>query len=265
MTHCPNCQALLPEPPERYCPSCGADLELVPTSPPPLPASTWAPAGGAREGIPWERRDRIGFVAALVETTQRVLTAPADFFREMPTTGGIASPLLYAVILGYAGIVVNAIYDFVLTTVMGTSFGSLSGLGGDNEAMGRLMPFISGGVGLGFQLILGPVFLVVGLFLVSGIVHLALMALGGGGRGFEATFRVASYSEAAAVFYIIPICGQLLGGIYMIVLMIIGVSEAHGISRGKAAAAVLLPILLCCCCITAPMVFFAMSMASQMQ
>src|SRR5687767_5858147 len=120
MTNCPRCRNPLPDPPERFCPSCGADLELPPPNSPglPPPRSEWAPGPGAREGTPWERRDQIGIASALVETTQRVLTGPAAFFRAMPVTGGIGSPLVYALIVGYAGIVVSAIYDFVLESVM---------------------------------------------------------------------------------------------------------------------------------------------------
>jgi hypothetical protein len=272
MTHCPRCQSLLPEPPERFCPNCGADLEIAPTMPPPpvpppppspgLPAGGWAPAEGRREGTPWERRDRIGFAAALVETTQQVLTAPTAFFRAMPVTGGIGAPLLYAILLGYAGLVVSAIYDFVLTTVTGSTFGSF---GGTNEAVDRMMPYIQGGFGLGLKLVLGPVILIVMLFLMAGIVHLGLMMVGGAARGFEATLRVACYSEAAAIFHVIPLCGQVLAAVYMIVLMVIGLSEAHGTTRGKAAFAVLLPIFLCCCCIFVPIVAFVMSLASQVK
>ena len=47
-----------------------------------------------------------------------------------------------------------------------------------------------GGAGADRELILAPVLVVVGLFLVSGIIHLCLMLLGGARRGFEATFRV---------------------------------------------------------------------------
>src|SRR5687768_3952130 len=104
MTNCPRCQSLLPDPPERFCPSCGADLELLPPPIPPAlpsPPSGWAPGPGAREGTPWERRDQIGIASALVETTQRVLTAPTAFFRAMPLTGGIGGPLVYALIIGY--------------------------------------------------------------------------------------------------------------------------------------------------------------------
>jgi hypothetical protein len=264
MTNCPRCQVLLPDPPERFCPSCGADLELAP---PPLPppvtgAPGWDPGPGARAGTPWERRHEIGIASALVETTQRVLTGPTAFFRAMPVTGGIGSPLLYALIIGYAGLVISAIYDFVLESIMGSS---LSRFGGGSEAMAGVMPYFAGAAGLGVKLVAGPFFVAIGLFLISGITHLVLMMLGGAARGFEATFRVACYSEAAALLNIVPVCGGMLAPVLMVVLMIIGVAEAHGTTRARAAAAVLLPVALCCCCILVPVVAFVMSLASQMQ
>jgi hypothetical protein len=268
MTSCPRCQGPLPDPPERFCPHCGAEVALLPALDPALPplppavappASGWEPGPGAREGTPWERRGEIGFAAALVETTQRVLTGASAFFRAMPVTGGIASPLVYALIMGYAGLVISAIYDFVLESVMGSS---LSRFGGGSEAMAGMAPYVAGAAGLGVKLVLGPFLVTIGLFLMSGITHLALMMLGGASRGFEATFRVACYSEAAAVLNVIPVCGGLIGPITMVVLMIIGISEAQGITRARAAAAVLLPIFVCCCCILGPIVAFVMSIAA---
>lgn len=266
MTSCPRCQNPLPDPPERFCPSCGADLDPQPATIPPLPpavaaSSAWDPGPGARTGAPWDRRDQIGFATALIETTQRVLTGPAAFFRSMAVTGGIGGPLVYALIVGYAGVVVSAIYEMVLNTVMGSS---LSRFGG-SEQMAAVMPYLQGGLGLGIKLVLGPVFVVIGIFLFTGIIHLALMALGGAARGFEATFRVTCYSEASALLNIVPVCGSVLASVVMIVLMVIGLSEAHGTTRGRAAAAVLLPILLCCCCVLVPIVAFIMSLAAKMQ
>jgi hypothetical protein len=136
---------------------------------------------------------------------------------------------------------------------MGSAFTRFGG--GGSEAMAGMMPYFQGGIGLGLQLLFGPVLLVIGLFLFAGIVHLALLALGGAPRGFEATFRVACYMEAGALLNIIPGCGGLIASIVMLVLMIIGVAEAHGTTRGRAAAAVLLPIVLCCCCIMIPLGF----------
>jgi hypothetical protein len=263
MTQCPNCHTVLPEAPERFCPNCGTDLAAVPTAaplypPPPAypPAGGYPPPGYPPGGggygapppggqTPWERRDTIGILNALIETTKQVLSQPAVFFRSMPVTGGLGGPLLYALIIGYIGLFASTIYNLVFRSVLTSS---LSRMGGGGE-MERLASYMQGGMGLVMNLIFGPVFIVVGLFLSAGILHLVLLALGGAARGFEATFRVASYSQAASIFNIIPGCGGLVGLVYVIVLLVIGLSEAHGISRGKSAAAVLVPfVIICCCC-----------------
>jgi hypothetical protein len=263
MTQCPNCQTVLPDPPERFCPSCGTDLAAVPTAAPPYPPPPgyppsgyapppYPPPGGGGYGAPppggqtpWERRSQIGFLSALIETTKQVLLQPVVFFRSMPVTGGLGDPLLYAVIIGYAGLFVSTIYNLVFRGVLTSS---LSRFGGNSD-MERLASFMQGGGGVLMNQILGPVFIVVALFVSSGILHLVLLALGGATRGFEATFRVAGYTQAASIFNIIPICGGLIGLPYIIVLLVLGLSEAHGISRGKAAAAVLIPfVIICCCC-----------------
>jgi len=163
----------------------------------------------------------------------------------MPVTGGIGDPLLYAVIVGYIGLFASTIYNLVFRSVLTSS---LSRMGGNSD-MERLASYMQGGVGIVVNLLFGPVFIVVGLFLSAGILHLVLLALGGAARGFEGTFRVAAYSQAASLFNIVPGCGGLIGLVYAIVLLVIGLSEAHGISRGKAAAAVLVPfVIICCCC-----------------
>jgi hypothetical protein len=70
------------------------------------------------------------------------------------------------------------------------------------------------------------------------------MIVGGNRKGFEATFRAISYSYGAALFYIVPIIGGFVGGIYLFILAILGVREGHEISTGKAVLAVLLPLIV---------------------
>ena len=244
---CPNCGAELPEPRERFCPSCGADLDVggagfEPPPPEPSPLTTPRP----RMGTPWDDRARIGLVPALVETTQKVLTAPSSFFASMPVTGGIGGPLLYAIILGSLGSIVSAVYSAVFRALMGTSF---STLGGSSE-LRRLMPFVTGGASVVVQVIVAPILVILALFVGAAIAHLMLLLLGGARNGFEATFRVMCYAEAANVVRIIPACGELVFAVYCLVLTIIGLAAAHRIGIGKAAAAVLIPmVILCCCCV----------------
>jgi hypothetical protein len=272
---CPSCGAVLPEPRERFCPSCGADLDAL-AAPldaaalaPPLDEAPLAPpASTARRprpgGIPWEDRGRIGFLQALIETTQKVLTAPSAFFASMPVTGGIGGPLLYGMVVGSAGVIVAALYREVFRALMGSTF---MALGGGSE-MRRLMPLVTGGLSVVLQVVFAPLAVILGLFIAAAIVHLMLLLLGGARSGFEATLRVMCYSEGAAIINVIPFCGGVVSGVYFLVLAIIGVAAAHGIGGGKAAAAVLLPLaLLCCCCAGAGMLLVGglASVLSQMK
>ena len=230
MALCPRCQQPLPDPPERFCPHCGAEL---------------APAV---RSTPWEQRDRIGLVSALVETTQQVFTRPTEFFRAMPVTGGLGGPLLYGVIVGYAGLVAAAIYGAIFQAVAGPRLFELT----HRSELEKFLPYVQGGMGLVLQVVLGPLLIAAGLFISSAILHLLLMLFGGAPRGFEATFRVRCYAEAASLLRLVPFCGTPIFVIFILVLTIVGLSEAHGIGRGRAAAVVLLPLFfLCCCCVGA--------------
>jgi len=230
------------------------------TPPPPLP-----PEGApAWSGTPWERREQIGFFPALVETTQQALTGPEAFFRGMPVTGGITAPLLYGVLIGYVGLVASTLYSVVFSMTFG-GLGTLARQGGPFE---RMAPLLEGGTNVIFNLVFGPVLIAVGLFIVSGILHLMILLLGGARRDFEATFRVVSYSGAASIIEILPVCGWLIARVYFVVLATIGLAHAQGISKGKAAAAVLLPLFLCLCCCVAGVVVFVgglAGLASQMR
>jgi hypothetical protein len=238
MARCSFCEQPLPEPTPRFCPSCGREITAALPSEPSEPP----PAAGIG-GPPWERPGA-GF-AELVDTTKQVLTAPTAFFAAMRVTGGLGRPLVYGLILGTIGLVATTLYRAVFWASMGPGLGMLR----HRQELPWLVPFMQTGVGLVLQLVLGPPFLVVALFISAGIVHLLLLLFGGAQRGFEATFRVLCYCEATALISLLPICGSVIQTVYMVVLAIIGLAEAHGVSRGTTAAAILLPlIILCCCC-----------------
>ena len=261
MANCPHCSQTLPDPPERFCPNCGGDLQAV--APPPLPASygeapSWSePTTAQPAGTPWDDRDRLGLVSALVETIKQVLSAPTAFFRSMPTTGGLRSPLLFAMIPSYIGVLASSFYQAVLHTIgMGPSFGS-------GTPVERAAVFFQGGWGSFFgAMFLGPLLIPIGLFITSGIIHLFLLLLGGDRKGFEATFRAICFSSSVSLLRVVPVCGDLVASVWAVVLYIIGIAEAHGVSKGKSAGAVLLPIVLVCCCCGLVIGLAAFGMAS---
>jgi hypothetical protein len=296
MTLCPVCRNAVDESASGYCPNCGAALapadatptpvdaastpgDATPTpgdagGPPPLPLDQAAPPlasaplspaaggpggpGGGRGRIPWAERDRLGLLTALVETTREVLGSPTRFFRTMPVTGGIGSPLLYAVIVGWIGLVAAALYQAVFRSIVGPSFGAFGGRPELTAALG----FAESWGGFIVQAVLGGIFVVIGVLFGAGILHLMLLLLGGARRDFEATLRVVAFAQATSVVFLLPFCGQFVGGVWALVLYVIGLAQAHEISSGKAAAAVFLPILLLCCCCAGIMALFAGAIAS---
>jgi hypothetical protein len=260
MALCPHCHHAVPDPPVGLCPNCGGDPR-VPSAPPPLPSSPVVPpaaATGARTSIPWEERERIGLFSAALETTRDVLAHPGAFFRAMPVTGGLGSPLLYAVLIGWVGLVASAFYQAIFRSVVGSSWGAL---GVDRPEFAAALGWVEGWAGFVAQAVFGGVFVVIGAFVAAGILHLMLLLLGGARRDFEATFRVVCFSEATCILFLVPFCGQLVGAVWALVLHVIGLAAAHQIGHGKALAAVLLPVILVCCCCAVAVFLFASAIA----
>lgn len=270
MALCPHCQHAVPEPPGGLCPNCGG--EVLATAPPPLPPGAAGeeapgppalpppglpPRPGVGPGIAWDHRDQVGLLTALVETTRQVLTAPGSFFRAMPVTGGLGSPLLYAVVIGWVGLVASAFYQAIFRSVVGSSWGAFE----DRPEVAALLGWVEGWAGFVAQVVFGGVFVVIGVFLAAAIIHLLLLLLGGARRDFEATFRVVSFAQATSILFLVPFCGQPIGAIWCLVLYVLGLAQAHQIGHGKAAVAVLLPIVLVCCCCAALAVVFAGAIA----
>jgi len=89
-----------------------------------------------------------------------------------------------------------------------------------------------------------PLAVVLNMFFYSGILHLMLLIVRGGGGGYQATFRVVAYSQAALVWNIIPFMGAWIATVWKLVIQIIGLHEIHHISYARVMMAFLLPILI---------------------
>jgi hypothetical protein len=136
--------------------------------------------------------------------------------------------------------------------------GSRIGAFGERPELASIVAWLESWGGFAFQVAFGAVFVVIGLFIAAGVLHLMLLLLGGARRDFEATFRVVSYAQATSILFLLPFCGQVIGGVWCLVLYVVGLAEVHRIGHGRAVAAVLLPLaLVCCCCAFLGFVFAA--------
>jgi len=208
----------------------------APTAPPAQvgAAATLEPAP-PRGGLPWDERQTKGLFNAFIETLQMVLSTPVAAFTAMKREGGLGEPLLYAIIGGTLGGVFAITYNFALRSF--APFGDRHGA----------LAHVFGGLGWIFLLLLTPLFVVIGMFVASAILHVCLMIVGGAKQSFETTFRVVCFAEgSASPLLIIPFCGGLITGIWKVVLYCIGLARAHETDTGRAVIAVLLPVIVCC-------------------
>jgi hypothetical protein len=205
------------------------------TSSPPPPAVSAAP----RPPIPWEDTARAGAIERFVETVKLLATAPTEAFERMPIVGGIGRPLLFGILAAWVGIAISSIWSLLFS---GMSLPFL-----DSDQLGLVGAVMGMSTAVTVAIIfLAPIITIIVVFIEAAILHLMLMLVGGANRGFEASARVCSYAQASQLAQAIPFCGGLISLAWSLVLLIVGLSEAHGTSRGKAAVAVILPVVLCC-------------------
>jgi hypothetical protein len=98
------------------------------------------------------------------------------------------------------------------------------------------------------MLILMPLWILLGLHIGAGLIHLALKLLGAAHYPYEATLRVVAYGMGSTYpLMIVPLVGGLLASVWLLVVEIIGVMRVQETTAAEAAAAALIPILFCCC------------------
>ncbi len=164
-------------------------------------------------------------VQSFVDTVRDLVTQPANFFSNMGRRGDFVNPLVFALIC--------AVFAAVIGGFLGV-LGALVGIG--NNGIGAAIG------GLVASIFLTPIFAAIGLFIGAGILHLLVMLIiKPATTGYEATFRIASYSYVAQLVGWIPFLGPILAAIASIFLLVIGVREVHSTTTGKAALVVLIP------------------------
>ena len=74
--------------------------------------------------------------------------------------------------------------------------------------------------------------------------RMVLLVFGAAQNGFNATIRVFCYAYSPMAFGVVPVLGHVVGTIWMVVIAIIGLREAHRTETWRATVAVLLPFFL---------------------
>lgn len=127
-------------------------------------------------------------VSAMLQTAVKVVTSPADFFREMPKTGGYKEPLLFMVLMGALNGLVTAVLGiFGLAMVFSTGMAIAS-------------------------IIIYPVMYAVFGFIGAALVFV-IWKLMGSAEPYETSYRcvasIAAFMPITSILNVIPYIGVL--------------------------------------------------------
>jgi hypothetical protein len=234
---CPYCQFNKEVPRDKIpegaksalCPRCGQRFALsIPGVYLTLPTERPAP----RRGAPWEKRFELGLWQGIYQTSKAVLFSPDRLFGSLSFTDGIREPLAFGLLIGSIGRMFSLFWHFLILAGGIFSF--------------DLIDTLELPVGIIFVAILAiiPFFLTATIFFYTTVLHLLLLIVSGGKNGYQATFRVVSYSQAVQALALIPIIGSWIGGIWQLTVMIIGLREIHETSYLRVILAFLIPVIL---------------------
>ena len=166
-----------------------------------------------QEGIPWEERQKIGWVPAFLKTIQKVLFQPDEFFTALNPHRPLKEPFLFFVIITCINIVLQVIFSLI---------------------QNNFKPV---------EILIAAVEIIPLVFLLTGFLHLGVLFFRGKG-GIRDTFLVMLYSSTTGLFSPIPFVGLIIGTIWGLIIIIIGYKHVHQLKTGKAIGAYIIPLIL---------------------
>jgi hypothetical protein len=152
--------------------------------------------------------------AAMPQTAVRVVTAPAEFFKSMPKTGGFVEPLIFAAIMAVIAGIIQA-----LISILGLSYAYV----GFAESLGRI--------------IVVPIVVVIFSFIGAAIIFV-IWKLMGSQENYETSYRCWAYLMAlapiVAIISIIPYVGGIINIAIYVYFIVIASTQVHNIPSQKA-------------------------------
>jgi len=189
--------------------------------------------------LPLEELDRHGFLRALYETIRLAFDDGAEYARRIGAGKTILPALVFGLIVTGITAIFYGAYSVGLMHLMKGTFEQMQSMLPEGYARSSPPRLRDGLFFAGMSILLYPAAAIIW----AGTVHVILKIMRRAERPFAATFRVTSYAIAPMILNILPVCGVLIGSIWMIVLTIRGLATVHRSGMAAAVAAVLLPVL----------------------
>jgi hypothetical protein len=224
-----------------------------------LPPGSSPPPPATANPLPFEDRERRGFLQSFIDTLGLFISHPGEAWARARETGDIASPLLFGGIVMWVSVIVQSLIRRLVPLPMYIPGGTWA------RGFSRMHEYGRGGVIA--TAIFSPIAIVIGLFIGAAILHVCCMLVGAlntSASGFEGTFRVTAYSEVASIASIVPVIGGPVFIVWWIVLAVMGLQRMHKTTQGKAIVAILIPVILCCVVVGLVMMLAGAAILSRM-
>ncbi len=153
-------------------------------------------------------------ISNILEKARTVLTAPRDFYRHMPKSGGFLEPILFMIVMAAVGAIILITFGFL--------------------GLGALSAF---GIGIG-SLIFMPIMAVIGSFIGAGGMFV-IWKLMGTQESFEVAYRCVAYASAiypvVALIGLVPYIGSIVGVAWGMYLLFLATKEVHQLNEKRAS------------------------------
>jgi predicted Zn finger-like uncharacterized protein len=254
---CPNCNFSKQVPSENIpagiknakCPRCSKTFEIQGISEPEPPSGSPLPKEPIQEVTPQSlpekiteidaepvdmpeppAPDEVGYFTGLWRVFSGVIFSPAEFFRGVRDTA-VKDALIFGILTGSIGVMFRIFWMFLFESQ-------------ELKYITNLFPDVNfNEIYLGL-IIWAPFIVLMSALLMAAVIHVTLFVFGGASRGFEGTFKVILYSNAASIFNLFYYnnMGEIIAFVLSVVIIVVGLKEIHETKRWKALLALLLPV-----------------------
>jgi len=176
--------------------------------------------------------DEPGFFTGLWQTLKGILFSPTDFFSGIREVTGLRDSFAFGILMGSIGSMFGFFWQFLISSR-------------DISLIARIFPesVSTNSIFMGL-IIITPLLVLINVIIVTLILHCCLFILQGVNKGLDGTLKVVLYSNATSIYSLIPYIGGLIGLIWSMVIVVIGLREIHQTSTLRAFLALFLPFAL---------------------
>ena len=254
---CPRCGNF-------YCAQCGLD-----------PVTGVCPTCTQRSGevlpLPWEEREKLGTVKALLEQVKLGVLKPGSYVARIrpdrPWQEAFFFGWFISTLTALLSVPYTAFNFWSSSQQLKDAFGKVGGSAGDTlgpvvklyEWLGTHPLGAAMAVSIYAIVMFPPMF-----FLNAGAQHVGLGFLGVERQPFAATLRANAYAHVVNLLTAIPVVGGF-AGFYALVLQVWALRDVHKTTTGKAIVAALWLSLTLGCCVGVGAVAFVVAAVSRIK